>query len=74
MQKNSSNFSMQDALRMVNSPAGQQLLSLLRQTDNSAVQQAIEQASNGDYTHARESLAPLLASDEVKKLLQQLGG
>lgn len=74
MQKNSGDFSMQDVLRMVNSPAGQQLLALLRQSDPASLQKAMEQASSGDYSQAKQSLSPILASEEVKKLLQQLGG
>jgi len=74
MQKNSNNFSMQEALRLANSPAGQQLLSLLRQSDPEALQKVMQQASSGNYSQAQEILAPLLASEEVKKLIQQMGG
>lgn len=74
MQKNSGDFSMQDALRLVNSPAGRQLLTLLQQTDPAALRKAMEQASGGDYSQAKQSLAPLLASEEVQALLRQLGG
>lgn len=74
MQKNSDKFSMQDALRLAKSPAGQQLISLLQQSDPEAVQKAMQQASNGDYSQISQTLAPLLASEDVKKLLQQMGG
>ena len=74
MQKNSDNFSMQDALRLAQSPAGRQLLALLQQSDPEAMQQAMKQASTGDYSQISQTLAPLLASEDVKKLLQQMGG
>lgn len=74
MQKNSDNFSMQDALRLANSPAGQQLLALLQQANPEALSKAKTQASSGDFSQIAETLAPLLASKDVKKLLQQLGG
>ncbi len=74
MQKNSDNFSMQDALRLANSPAGQQLLALLQQADPEALSKAKTQASSGDFSQIAQTLAPLLASEDVKKLLQQLGG
>lgn len=74
MQKNFNDFSMQDAMRLVNSPAGKQLLAFLQQTDPDALNKAKSQASSGDYSQIGQTLAPLLASDEVKKLLQQLGG
>jgi len=40
MQKNSQNFSMQEALRLANSDAGQQLLALLKQSGGEQLQQA----------------------------------
>lgn len=74
MQKNFDDFSMQDAMRLMSSPAGKQLLALLQQTDPDAFKQAKAQASSGDYSQIGQTLAPLLASEEVKKLLKQLGG
>lgn len=74
MQKNFDNFSMQDAMRLVNSPAGKQLMALLQQTNPDALNKAKAQATAGDYSQIVQTLAPLLASEEVKKLLKQLGG
>ena len=74
MQKNSENFSMQDALRLANSPAGQQLLALLQQTDSDTLSKAKAQAASGDYSQIAKTLAPLLASKDVKKLMQELEG
>ena len=74
MQKNSDNFSMQEALRMAKSPAGQQLLTLLQQSNPDALKTAMQQASAGDYSQIRQTLAPLLASEDVQKLLRQMGG
>lgn len=74
MQKNSDNFSMQDAMRLANSPAGQQLLALLKQADPDALQKAKAQASAGNYSAISQILAPMLESEDVKKLLKQLGG
>ncbi|MBO5078252.1 MAG: hypothetical protein J6B67_01040 [Oscillospiraceae bacterium] len=74
MQKNSDNFSMQEALRLAKSPAGQQLLALLQQSDPDAMKKAMQQASKGDYSQIQQTLAPLLASEDVQKLLRQMGG
>lgn len=74
MQKNSDNFSVQAAMQLASSPAGQQLLALLQQSDPTALNKAMEYFSNGDYSQAKQSLQPLFASEEAKKLLQQLGG
>lgn len=74
MQKNSDNFSMQEAMRLAQSPAGQQLLTLLQQSDPDAIRTAMAQAVAGDYSGISKTLAPLLASDDVKKRLQELAG
>ena len=72
MQKNSQNFSMQDAMRLARSDAGQQLLQLLRQSDGDALRKAADLAAAGDYRKASASLSALLDSPEVKALLKQL--
>ena len=74
MQKNSENFSMQEALRLVKSPAGQQLLALLQQQGGGKVQQIADQAAAGNYENAMQSLKPLLDSPQIQALLRQLGG
>lgn len=74
MQKNSENFSMQDVVKWANSPAGKQLIALLQQSNPAAIQQAMTQASAGNYSQAKQALEPLFASEDVKKLLQQMGG
>lgn len=74
MAKNSQDFSMQEALRLAKSPAGQQLLAMLRQADSGQLQQAINQANAGEYTSAQQTLQSLLDNPNVQDLLQQLGG
>lgn len=74
MQKNSPDFSMQEALRLANSPAGQQLLALLRDTDADALSTAANQAGAGNMEDAMQTLFSLLSSPEAKALMQQLGG
>ena len=74
MQKKSQDFSVEEALRMAKSPAGQQLLSMLQQSDSGKLQQAIDQASAGNYSQASKILDALLSSSDAKKLLQQLEG
>ena len=74
MQKNSQNFSMQEALRLANSDAGQRLLAILKQSDSNQLQQAMEQANAGNFENAQKMLTSLMASQEVKDLLKELGG
>ena len=72
MQKNSQDFSMQEALRLANSPAGQQLLAMLRRTDTGQLRQAMDQAASGNYAQASQTLNALLSSEEAKQLLDEL--
>lgn len=73
MQKNSDNFSMQDALRLAQSEEGQQLFTLLRTQNGEAVSKAMEQAATGDYTQAKQTLSALLSSPQVRAMLEQMG-
>lgn len=74
MQKSPEGFSVEDAMRLAATPAGQQVIELLKQSNTPALQDAAAQAAKGDLEQAKRTLEPLLASDAIKKLLQQLGG
>lgn len=73
MQKNSDNLSMQEALRLAKSEAGQQLFAALRAKNGATMDRAMEQAAAGDYSQVRDTLSSLLASPEVKAMLEQMG-
>lgn len=73
-QQTPSPMNMNELLRLAQSPAGQQLFSLLQQNNGPQLQEAMKQASAGDYSQARNTLSSLLASPEAQKLIRQLGG
>ena len=50
------NLSMQEVLRMAATPAGQQLITMLRQQGGSDFQAAMSSAASGDYTQAKRSV------------------
>ena len=72
MQKNSSDFSMQEALRLEKSHTGQRLLAMLQPYDAGTLAKAAAQASQGNSGAAKETLQTLLASPQVQAMLQQL--
>lgn len=74
MDKKMNDFSMQKAIQMANTPAGKQLIAMLQQTDPSVLEKAKAQATSGNYSQLSKTLAPLLASEDVQKLLKSLGG
>ena len=72
MQKNSPKFSMQDAMRLANTDAGQQLLAILKQSDGQQLEKVRDSAATGDYTGAMQALSALLQREDVRSLLKQL--
>lgn len=74
MQKNSGNFSMEEARKLAETPAGKQLLSILQNADSTQLQTAAQQAAAGNLAQAKEALTPLLNSPQIRELLKQLGG
>lgn len=74
MQNDPKNFSLDEVTKLANTPAGKQLMALLKNADTSALRSAMTQATDGNMEQAKQTLAPLLASPEVQKLLRQLGG
>lgn len=74
MDKKTPDFSFQDAMRLAQSDAGQQLQALLRQTDPDLVNTAQAQAESGNYEQLQKTLSKLLESKDVQRLLGQLGG
>ena len=65
---------MQEVMRLAKSPAGQQLLAMLQQSDSGQLQQAAHQATAGDYESAANTLKALLTTPEAQALMKQLGG
>ncbi len=74
MDKKTPSFSAEEAMRLANSPAGQQLFALLQQTDSAKLQQAAAQANTGQFDAAQNTLQSLLSDPKVQALLRQLGG
>lgn len=74
MEKKSQDFSMDDVMRIANSPAGQQLISMLQQADSASLQEVSRQANAGNYDQASHILNQMLSSPEAKDLIKTLGG
>ena len=72
MNEKNKDFSMEDAKRLAATSAGQQLIAMLQKQQN--IQDAAKAASQGDYSQLKAALEPMLNSEEVQKLLRQLGG
>ena len=67
------NLPMQEVLRLAASPAGQQLIALMRQQGGSDFQKAMSNAASGDHTQAKKAIESMLADPQAQKLLKDLG-
>ena len=72
MEKKSQEFSMKEALRLAQSPAGQQLQQLLQQADQETLNSAIAQAKQGNYEEATKQIRALMSSPQAQALLKEL--
>ncbi len=72
MEKNSQDFSMKEAMRLANSPAGKQLAALLQQADPQVLDSAVRQAQQGNYQDAAQQLKALMSSPQAQALLKEL--
>ena len=59
-------------IKLAQSPAAKQLISMLQSSGGSTLQDAIQKASAGDYEQAKAMLAPLLSNPQAQSLLKQL--
>lgn len=67
-------FSMEQAMALAKSPAGRQLLNILRQKGGQDLAKAENLATAGDMDGAKKALSSLLEDPQVRKLLKDLGG
>ena len=67
-------LSMQEVLRIAASPAGQQLIALMRQQGGKEFQKAMDTAAGGDYTQIKRAIESLLQDPKAQQLLKELGG
>lgn len=73
MQEFSDNFSMDDALQFTKTPAGQQLIALLKKADKTALQTALRQAADGNYQQAKNILSNALDHGKIQNILKGEG-
>lgn len=74
MQQKPDNFSMEDAMRFVSSPAGRQLMAMLQKSNGDAVKKAMDQAAKGNMEEAKDAIAGMTLTEDMKDLLRSQGG
>lgn len=63
----------QEVLRMASTPAGKQLIALMRQKGGNEFQKAMEDAASGNYTQAKQVIESLLNDPKAQQYLKDLG-
>lgn len=72
MQRNQNSFTMEDAIRLAGTPAGRQLVDLLKSSTDTNMDTARKAVEAGDLEQAKKSLSSLLKSPDIQKLLKEL--
>lgn len=72
MQKKSEDFSVEEAMRLAKTPAGQQLLAMLRQENSGQLSQIMSMAQTGDMAGASHALKRILSSKDAQALLKKM--
>lgn len=71
--QNQNERAMQDIMRFARSTEGKKLIQSLQQKGGDELQQAIQRASSGDYSQAKQAIASLLDTPEAKRLIAEFG-
>ncbi len=72
MDKNFANLSPEQMRALVTSPAARELMKMLRDNRDVAMDEAILGAKNGDQAAVQRSLAAILSDPRAKELLRQI--
>lgn len=74
MSKKSDDFSVADAAKLAQSPAGRQLFAALQEQNGDSLQKAMGHVAAGDIEKAKQAMSAMLSDPKVQALLRQLGG
>lgn len=72
MQKKSEDFSVQEAMRLAKTPAGQQLLAMLQQENGAQLQSVMRLAQSGDMAGAGKALQSILSGSSARSLIKEM--
>ena len=72
MMNNKNEPSMEDIMRIANSPAGKKLITLLQKSGGSAFDQAKRAAETGDFKQAKQNLSQIIRSPEIQALIKEM--
>ena len=74
MAKDSGGIDFSELMKIANSPAGQELISLVQKNRDEHFDRAMQQAQDGDYSQAQAMLNQILSTPEARELMKKLRG
>ena len=74
MAKEPGNINLSELMRIANSPAGKELLSLVQKNKDEQFDEAMHQAQSGDFSQAQEIISKILSTPEAEALMKKIRG
>lgn len=74
MEKEPSNINLSKLMKIANSTAGQELLSLVQNKKDEKFDEAMQQAQSGDFSQAQEIISKILSTPEAEALMKKIRG
>ena len=74
MAKDSGGIDFSELMRIANSPAGQELISLVQKNKDEHFDEAMQQAQDGDFYQAKAMISQILSTQEARDLMRKIRG
>lgn len=74
MAKDSGGIDFSELMRIANSPAGQELISLVQKNKDEHFDEAMQQAQAGDFSQAKAMISQILSTQEARDLMRKIRG
>ena len=74
MEKEPSNINLSKLMKIANSTAGQELLSLVQNKKDEKFDEAMQLAQSGDFSQAQEIISKSLSTPEAEALMKKIRG
>ena len=74
MEKEPGNINLSELMKIANSTAGKELLSLVQQNKDAQFDEAMLEAQRGDFSQAQEIISKILSTPEAEALMKKIRG
>ena len=74
MEKEPTNINLSKLMKIANSTAGQELLSLVQNKKDEKIDEAMQLAQSGDFSQAQEIISKILSTPEAEALMKKIRG